>query len=119
MTDPLDALRWRDELLQILYWLRGEGLGDAPTAAELLPFLPADPTLIAEHLARLAAGGYAEASGGDPPRYSLTPLGVREGGRRFADEFAGLTGQAHGECNNPDCACKTLGPAACEGHHVH
>lgn len=119
MTDPLDALRWRDELLQVLYWLRGEGLGDAVTAAELLPFLAADELAIAAHLARLAADGYAEASGAEPPRYSLTPLGVREGGRRFADEFAGLTGQAHGECNNPDCACKTLGPEACGSHHPH
>lgn len=119
MTDPLDALRWRDELLQILYWLRGEGLGDAVGAADLLPFLPADEALIAEHLARLAAEGFAEVSGDSPPRYSLTPVGMREGGRRFADEFAGLTGQAHGECNNPDCACKIYGPEACGGHHVH
>jgi hypothetical protein len=119
MSDPLDALRWRDELLQILYWLRGEGLGDMLTPADLLPFLPADEAVIAEHLARLAAEGYAEVSAAEPPRYRLTPLGVREGGRRFADEFAGLTSQAHGECNNPNCACHTLGPEACEGHHVH
>jgi hypothetical protein len=119
MTDPLDALRWRDELLQILYWLRGEGLGDTVAAADLLPFLQVEEVAIAEHLARLAAEGYAEVSGGDSPRYSLTPLGVREGGRRFADEFAGLTGQAHGECNNPDCACHAMGPEACEGRHVH
>ncbi|HWQ12205.1 MAG TPA: hypothetical protein VNL77_05360 [Roseiflexaceae bacterium] len=112
--DPLEALSWRDELLQILYWFRGEGLGDAVAPADLLPFLNAEESLVARHLERLVDDGYATRTAGAPPRYQLTELGVKEGGRRFADEFAGLTGQAHGECNDPSCACRTLGPAACE-----
>ncbi len=113
-VDPLDALYWRDEILQILYWFRGEGLGEIIRPRDLLPFLAADEPTITAHLERLVADGYADRLEGEPVRYQLSELGVREGGRGFADEFAGLTGQAHGECNNPNCACQTLGPEACE-----
>lgn len=122
MADPLDDIRWRDELLQVLYWFRGEGLGDAVTPQQLLAFLPASVESIREHLDHLAADGYVTTVAGQPEHYRLTDWGVKEGGRRFADEFAGLTGQAHGECNNPNCSCQTLGPAACESRtaaHAH
>jgi hypothetical protein len=120
MDDPLDALRWRDELLQILYWYRGEGFGDLVAPHDLLPFLSMEEPLLQQHLDHLVTDGYATRQGGDPPHYTLTELGVKEGGRRFADEFAGLTGQAHGECSDPNCSCKTLGPAACAARiHAH
>jgi hypothetical protein len=120
MSDPLEALRWRDELLQILYWFRGEGLGDSVTPRELLPFLNGEEHLVEQHLDRLVDDGYARRLERSPAHYQLTEFGVREGGRRFADEFAGLTGQAHGECNNPDCSCKTMGPEACAARsHAH
>lgn len=112
--DPLDSLYWRDEILQIMFWYRGEGFGEAVAPADLLTFLRLDEPIARGHLEQMVAEGYvAPAPGG---RYALTELGVREGGRRFADEFAGLTNQAHGECNHPGCDCKTLGPAACLGH---
>jgi hypothetical protein len=120
MDNPLEALYWRDELLQIIYWFRGEGLGEAVTPADLLPFLNAEEQLVAEHLDCLAEDGYATRLDGAPARYQLTELGIREGGRRFADEFVGLTGQAHGECSDPNCSCKTLGPEACAAKmHAH
>ena len=114
MADPLDDLRWRDELLQILYWFRGEGFGDVVAAEDLVTLLGADAHQVQMHLDRLAGEGYASPVAGPAIRYRLTERGIMEGGRRFADEFAGLTGQAHGECNNPDCSCHTLGPEACE-----
>ena len=120
MDNPLDAIYWRDELLQILYWFRGEGLGEAVTPRDLLPFLSADEALIRLHLDHLVDDGYVQRVDGTPVRYQLTEWGVKEGGRRFADEFTGLTGQAHGECNNPNCSCRTLGPEACEARsHAH
>lgn len=112
--DLLEAMRWRDELLQILYWLRGEGLGEVVSPRDLLPFLNADEGEVQGHLDGLAEEGYVDRVNGPLPRYRLTELGVKEGGRRFADAFAGLTGQAHGECNDPNCACRTMGPDACE-----
>lgn len=121
MTNPLDDIFWRDEILQILFWFRGEGLGEAVTARDLVSFLGAEETLVEHHLGRLAEDGYVSRSEDAPARFQLTPWGVEEGGRRFADEFAGLTGQAHGECNNPNCSCQTLGPEACASRqpHVH
>lgn len=120
-NNPLDAIFWRDELLQILYWFQGEGLGEVVAPADLLPFLDADEALIKHHLERLVDDGYAVSIAGPPARYQLTESGISEGGRRFADEFAGLTNQAHGQCNDPNCACKTEGPEACEarGAHAH
>ncbi|CAA9539461.1 MAG: hypothetical protein AVDCRST_MAG73-1771 [uncultured Thermomicrobiales bacterium] len=119
MTDPLDALRWRDELLQVLYWLRGEGLGERVAPNEVTTFLGAEPDEIRHRLESLVDEGYVEVVENEAGRYRLTDWGAKEGGRRFADEFAGLTGQAHGECNNPDCSCQTLGPGACDAHAAH
>ena len=33
MTD--NTLRWQDEILQLMYWMKGESLGANPTAEEL------------------------------------------------------------------------------------
>lgn len=114
MDDPLDALRWRDEILQMLYWFHGEGLGEVVTPDDLVPLLGADVELVHGQLQRLVDDGYVTLAEGETERYRLTEWGIKEGGRRFVDEFAGLTGQGHGECNNPNCSCQTLGPAACE-----
>ena len=119
MADPLDDIRQRDELLQILFWFRGEGLGDVVTPQDLVTFLGSDPDTIQQRLERLAAEGYVVSTGGAVERYGLTEWGIKEGGRRFADEFAGLTGQAHGECNNPNCSCQTEGPEACQARTAH
>jgi hypothetical protein len=118
MPDPLDDIRLRDELLQILFWFRGEGLGDAVTPRDLTTFLGVDADPVQRRLERLVEEGYVDPDPGGE-RYSLTAWGIKEGGRRFADEFAGLTGQAHGECNNPNCACQTEGPQACEARVAH
>lgn len=113
MSDPLDTLFWRDEILQIMFWLRGEGIGETVATRDMTPLLNTEEPLVQYHLERLVDEGYVLRLAGAPYRYQLTDLGVKEGGRRFQDEFAGLTGQAHMECNDPNCACKTLGPGAC------
>ncbi len=47
-------------------------------------------------------------------RFRLTDPGVKEGGRRFADEFAELTKPGHYECSDPNCECRRSGnPADC------
>ena len=118
MADPLDAIRWRDELLQVLYWFRGEGLGESVAPQDLTTFLGAEAEVVRWRLEHLVEEGYVAAESGSG-RYRLTEWGSKEGGRRFADEFAGLTGQAHGECNNPNCSCQTLGPEACDSRTAH
>jgi hypothetical protein len=101
----LDALFWRDEILQALYWLQGEGLADGTDAPSLARLLVADEAIIAQELERLTAGGYLDYVPGPPACFQLTEMGRLEGGRRFADEFEGLTQQAHGECA-PGCWCQ-------------
>ena len=117
--DPLDDLFWRDELLQILYWMRGEGLQEAVVAADLVPLLLAEEAVIERHLRQLLADGYVERPAADEAGYRLTELGVEEGARRFADAFEGLTAQGHGVCSNPRCDCHVLGPQACVSNQPH
>lgn len=105
-ADALEALYWRDEILQALFWMSGEGLADAAIGADLARFLAADPLVIEAELERLADGGYLERiERSDAPSYRLTEIGRLEGGRGFQDEFEGLTRQAHGECA-PGCTCQ-------------
>lgn len=95
----LDYLHWRDEVLQVMYWMGGEGLGAAPNAAQIQNFLGTDESIIAATLERMVLDDYVSAVGGG---YALTAFGRHEGGRSFTDEFSGLTHQGHGECS-PNC----------------
>jgi DNA-binding IclR family transcriptional regulator len=100
MTE-LDALKIREEVLQAMYWMRSEGFGDSPTPAELARFLAVPKETLAVYLARFADEGYlVQVEVG----YSLTERGSELGKRSFAEEFADLTRQAHGECDD-DCWC--------------
>ncbi len=108
--DPMAALRCRDDILQAMYWMRGEGFGEETDAGMLQSFLVVDEALLQEQLAVLVEEDYLEESGG---RYRLSELGVKEGGRRFADEFAGLQSAAHGDCG-PECpTCKGVPRDSC------
>jgi hypothetical protein len=99
--DELETLKVREEVAQAMYWMSSEGFGDAPTAEELARFLAVPPDTLRVYLERFVEEGYlvtAEAG------FSLTNRGTELGKRTFAEEFAGLTGQAHGECDD-DCWC--------------
>ena len=94
MTDfNPDDLSAADDLLQMMYWLRG--------------------------ILTLRRRGLLERVViEEDTQYRLTEEGVREGGRRFADEFADLTKPGHGECGDPDCDCQRTGsPEDCR-HRV-
>ncbi len=107
-SDALDELYWRAEILQALYWMRGEGLAEKVEPTGLAAFLATDPVTVSRHLERMAGEGYVEhvahcevdQSGG----YRLTTLGEAEGARSFRDDFAELTRPTHGECST-DCWC--------------
>lgn len=104
----LEALFWRDEILQALYWLQGEHLAEAVDAERMAALLAADLAIVKAELGRLTEGGYLDVlpglTPGAAPRFRLTEIGRIEGARSFQDEFAGLTRQAHGECG-PGCWC--------------
>lgn len=109
--DPtLNGLYWRDEILQLMYWLTGEGLADAITPQDLRRFLELDPGRLGERLNRLAGDGYLELIPGRETHYRLSALGIEEGRRRFLDEFAPFLGrESHNPCGDPECACHTSG----------
>lgn len=111
---PLDEVYWRDEILQVMYWYRGEGFGENISVTDLQIFLPADTSVLSTQMDRMVIDGYLTCDRESlPHRYAFTPYGASEGGRRFADEFSGLTGQAHGECG-PDCPhCKGVSRDNC------
>ena len=106
------GLASQDEILQVLFWLRGERLAQDASAAELVRFVSLPLAEVEQVLRRLAALGLVtETRGHGSPaaRYRLSEDGIREGGRRFADEFADLTRPGHGECGDPDCECRRTG----------
>lgn len=97
----LDALRVREEVLQAMYWMAGEGLAETPDAAQIARFLAVPAATLAPYLERFCLEGYLEPAG---EGYRLSERGAEVGKRGFAEEFAGLTSQAHGECDD-DCWC--------------
>ena len=111
-----------DDILQVMYWLRGEGLAADVAAPDLTRWLGRGEQEIEPLLERLAAAGLVQRVAKVPGvalRYALTAAGVGEGGRRFADEFADLTRPGHGECGDPSCECQRTGnPTDCEHRHV-
>jgi len=109
--DPsLQAIYWRDEILQVMYWLKGEGLVENVAPDDLLRFLETDPGKLGERLVQLAKEGYLDTVPGDGSRYRLSALGIEEGRRRFLDEFAPFLGrESHMECGDPECECHTSG----------
>ncbi len=101
--DPLGSIYWCDEILQVMYWMSGEGLGQEFTAADLQRFLTAEDPTLAENLEQMVSGGLLERVGDD--KFALTTTGREEGGRRFADEFETMLKPGHFECSEPDCDC--------------
>jgi hypothetical protein len=112
--DPaLQGIYWRDEILQLMFWLRGEALLEDVAADDLRRFLETDPGRLEERLEQLVQEGYLDRLSGDGLRYRLSVLGIEEGRRRFIDEFTPFLGrESHGECGDPACECHTSG-AAC------
>jgi hypothetical protein len=120
--DPgTEKLAATDELLQVMFWLRGERLAENVTASDLTRWVGLTAAKIEPLLAAMAASGlvWHQAPRADGAlRYALTADGVREGGRRFADEFAALTRPGHGECGDAECDCHQTGnPADCVHRH--
>src|SRR3990172_2544901 len=113
-SDPVANLYWRDEILQLMYWMTGEGFGQEFGVADLEKFLKAEASLLAAHLEAMAVGRLLERVG---ENYALTSLGKREGARRFATEFEDLLKRGHFECDEPDCDCHN--PESVEGICKH
>lgn len=103
--DPLRGIYWRDEILQLVYWMKGEGFAEEVRPSDLIRFLDLNEQELQRCLDTLVEEGYLEAT---HERYRLTPMGDEEGRRRFVDEFAPMLkkpGHEYGECSRADCDC--------------
>lgn len=122
MSEPI---RVRDEVLEVMYWLKGEGIRAAVGPTDLRTFVDIDPDAAREHLSVLHRAGLLEAvDESSEPAYRLSERGEREAGRRFVESFAPYLGQGHGTACAPGCACESLDDPAVDcpthGHrHVH
>ena len=124
ITDEQPSVFWQDEVLQVMYWMRGEGFGEKVVVADLRRFLDASDEILAANLTQLGKNKLVELD--ETGKYELTASGVKEGGRRFADEFDGMLKQGHYECDDPDCdchssesfgECKHLNPSTATAHN--
>jgi hydrogenase maturation protease len=111
----------RDDVLQVMYWLHGEGLAKEVVEHDLTRWVSLDAMQIHSLLVDLAESKLVEPvrpDGTSNVRFRLTEAGLKEGGRRFADEFAELTKPGHYECGDPNCECRRTGnPADCIHQH--
>ncbi len=106
--DELEVLRVRDEVLQAMYWMHSEGIGDTPTAEDLSRFLAVPAATLRVYLERFVADGHLDQEG---DAFRLSTAGEEAGKRTFADEMAELTGSTHGQCDD-DCWCHNSPDAA-------
>lgn len=123
---PVARLKYRDEILQVLFWLGGEGFERDMTAEGVARFVALAEDEVRRALDDLVEMGLASLLAGPAvDRYELTAAGRREGGRRFAEEFAPMFARdAHrGTCSDPSCDCHDSPELAAEcgrsGLHRH
>lgn len=114
--DPGRQMDRQDELLELLYWLEGEGFTDRTTLNGLVRFIAWPEAEVRAAMDRLVTRGDVAVIEGVPPEHRLTATGHREAARRFAETFAPLLAQGHGECNDPECDCHTDPAGAAECH---
>ncbi|MFN2445892.1 MAG: hypothetical protein ABR606_09985 [Vicinamibacterales bacterium] len=112
-----DEIARRDEVLEMLYWTEGEGFGGAATLDAMARFLTHDRNDVARTLSDLITRGDVTHDT-ETAEYRLTDTGRKEAARRFAEEFAPMLNQGHGECNDPNCDCHSDPKSAAECHAV-
>ncbi len=102
--NAVDALFWREEILQVLYWMEGEGLEDAVPFNRLLSLLNTTSDNLLVHLQKNIENGYLKTKGllTETGSVQLTPAGKKEAGGIFRNAFEGMQKGGHGECG-PDC----------------
>ena len=61
---PLRALFWKDEILQVLYWMKGEGFGKEVSLQQVVPLLVSNEANLSYHLDKLVKDGFLTKKNG-------------------------------------------------------
>ena len=108
MMTTKNPIYWQDEILQILFWMRGEGLGEVVTLEEINRFLTIEKSNLNDTVESLVEMGYLELSTNSKniSEVQLTEQGKKEGKIRFKEEFESFLGhEDHMSCDDPNCDC--------------
>jgi len=113
-SEFLRALYWRSEILGVVYWLHGEGLGDIVDIDLIRQYLDVDAhENLAEYLDLLVGDGSLVCDG---EWYALSARGLTDGEAQAATAF---TDQIHPVRNDCDeqcwCEASTAEAEACAG----
>lgn len=104
----MNPIERQDEILELLYWMRGENVATRVGLARIEQFIGIDVVAAGAAVGALVTRGLLAAAGDS--EYELTPAGVEEARRRFQDEFAPYLGkETHLDCGDPDCDCHRSG----------
>ena len=104
-NEALDALFWREEILQVLYWMQGEGLSEEVPVNRLLVLLNTTTDNLLLHLRKNLDAGLLVIDDdllNENSAVRLSPAGKKEAGKIFSTAFDGMQKAGHGECG-PDC----------------
>ena len=112
--DPAARLAATDEILQVMFWLRGEDIAQEIAPNDLSKWVgleakEIEPLLIHLLGARLVERVVVDSGAREGvPGFRLTNAGAEEGRRRFAEEFADLAKPRHFQHDDPECECENV-----------
>jgi hypothetical protein len=103
-SHSLRILYWRSEILGVVYWLYGEGLGDVVDMDLIRQYLDVDVhENLSEYLDLLVADGSLVPDG---EWYALSERGLADGEAQLATAFTDLVHPVVDECEG-ECWCHT------------
>ncbi len=101
-SEALRALYWRSEILRLMYWLLGEGLGDTVDAPTLEHYLGVEAEIGLTYLDKLVEDALLVQDG---EWYALSDAGLIEGEEEYLTAFSDLLKPSHGACSD-ECWCQ-------------
>jgi len=101
----LDALFWKEEILQVLYWMHGEELAESVPLNRLVILLNTSAENLLAHIIKNEEAGLIKRNTDKLDQtvtVAMTAAGKKEAGLIFRNAFEGMQKAGHGECG-PDC----------------
>jgi len=101
-SDALRNLYWRSEILRVMYWLRGEGMGDVVDVPMIRRYLD-----IGADECRAQFVGLVEEQSVvvDGEWYAISAEGLAQGEVEYATLFSDLARPVRGPCSD-ECWCQ-------------